>query len=68
MFDSSRKVLELEPSCEIGNVAFTKYPIADEAGAAPREKVLYLPGIEFLGISYAAAPTLGKPRGDGRPG
>ncbi|KAJ1461660.1 hypothetical protein M885DRAFT_476453 [Pelagophyceae sp. CCMP2097] len=54
MFDSSRKVLELQPSCEIGNVAFTKYPISEEAGALPREKVLYLPGIEFLGISSGA--------------
>lgn len=53
MFDNAESILEREATLTIGNVKFTRVLGADE-DAGDREPLLYVPGIEFRGISVAA--------------
>jgi pimeloyl-ACP methyl ester carboxylesterase len=52
MFDSAEAILEREATLSIGNVRFTRVLDADDD--CEREPLLYVPGIEFRGISVAA--------------
>ena len=52
MFDSAEAILKREATLEIGNVRFTR--VLDNDEDDNREPLLYVPGIEFRGISVAA--------------
>ena len=53
MFDSAEAILEREATLNIGNVRFTRV-LEDADDDVEREPLLYVPGIEFRGISVAA--------------
>ena len=53
MFDSAEAILEREATLTIGNVRFTRV-LEDADDDCEREPLLYVPGIEFRGISVAA--------------
>merc|ERR1719331_2409766 len=53
MFDSAEAILEREATLKIGNVRFTRV-LEDADDDVAREPLLYVPGIEFRGISVAA--------------
>ena len=53
MFDSAEAILEREATLTIGNVRFTRV-LEDADDDVEREPLLYVPGIEFRGISVAA--------------
>ena len=52
MFDSAEAILQREATLKIGNLRFTRVLDADDD--VEREPLLYVPGIEFRGISVAA--------------
>ena len=52
MFDSAEAILQREATLTIGNVRFTR--VLDDDDDVEREPLLYVPGIEFRGISVAA--------------
>ena len=52
MFDSAEAILQREATLTIGNVRFTR--VLDDNEDSEREPLLYVPGIEFRGISVAA--------------
>ena len=53
MFDSAEAILQREATLTIGNVRFTRV-LEDADDDVAREPLLYVPGIEFRGISVAA--------------
>ena len=53
MFDSAEAILQREATLKIGNVRFTRV-LEDADDDVEREPLLYVPGIEFRGISVAA--------------
>ena len=53
MFDSAEAILQREATLKIGNMRFTRV-LEDADDDSDREPLLYVPGIEFRGISVAA--------------